>query len=47
MLRLLLGKMAAIVLESQQVSAQKAQDIGFTFQYDLETALQDCIDRLP
>ena len=47
MLRLFLGKMAAIVLESQQVSAQKAQDIGFTFQYDLETALQDCIDRLP
>ena len=43
-LRLMLGEMCAIVLESQRVCATKIQDAGFKFNYlELEPALDDLI----
>ena len=43
-LRLLLGEMADVVLESQLVSAEKIADSGYNFQFvNLENALQDLI----
>jgi len=43
-LRLMLGEMSAIVLESQRVCARKIQDAGFKFNYiELEPALEDLI----
>jgi len=45
-LKLILGKMAAIVLESQKVSAQKIVDAGFDFYYTTaESAIKDCCER--
>ena len=42
-LKLLLGKMASIVLESQKVSSQKIMDTGFEFHYTIaEHAIEDC-----
>jgi uncharacterized protein (TIGR01777 family) len=43
-LRLMLGEMRAIALESQRVCASKIQDAGFKFNYlELEPALEDLI----
>ena len=43
-LRLILGEMGAIALESQRVCAAKIQDAGFKFNYlELEPALEDLI----
>ena len=43
-LRLMLGEMCAIALESQRVCAAKIQDAGFKFNYiELEPALEDLI----
>ena len=43
-LRLMLGEMCAIALESQRVCASKIQDAGFKFNYlELEPALKDLI----
>ena len=43
-LRLMLGEMCAIALESQRVCASKIQDAGFKFNYiELEPALEDLI----
>lgn len=42
LLKLVLGKMAAIALDSQLVSSKKIQDVGFTFRYtNLVKALED------
>jgi len=41
-LRLMLGEMRAIALESQRVCASKIQDAGFKFDFlELEPALED------
>ncbi len=41
-LRLLLGQMSAVVLESQRVSSQKIENLGFQFKYHhLQLALED------
>ena len=43
-LRLMLGEMRAIALESQRVCAAKIQDAGFKFDYlELEPALENLI----
>lgn len=43
-LKLMLGDMATIVLESQKVSAAKIEDSGYTFTYrHIEAALQDLL----
>lgn len=43
-LRLILGEMRAIALESQRVCASKIQDAGFKFKFlELESALEDLI----
>jgi len=45
LIKLLLGEMSAIVLESQQLSNTKILNQGFNFQYDLlEKALEDCLN---
>ena len=42
MLKLLLGDMSAVVLESQRVSSQKVENLGFQFKYHhLQPALED------
>jgi len=33
-LKLLLGEMSALVLESQRVSSKKLEDIGFNYRYN-------------
>ena len=44
MLKLLLGEMAAIVLESQKVSSKKIEQEGYTFKYSqIDGALQDIL----
>lgn len=44
-LKLMLGDMATIVLESQKVSANKIQEAGYTFKYHLlDDALEDVIE---
>jgi len=43
-LRLLLGEMSTLVLESQRVSAKKIEDLGFTFKFHhLRPALEDLL----
>ncbi|KAA3661156.1 MAG: TIGR01777 family protein [Chloroflexi bacterium] len=43
-LKLLLGEIAAIVLEGRNVSSQKLQDLGFSFTYtEAESALHDLL----
>ena len=43
MLKLLLGEMASIVLESQKVSNKKIIETGFNFKFSsLESAVNDC-----
>lgn len=43
-LKLMLGDMAAIVLQSQKVAAQKIQDTGFKFTYPtIEKAIEDLV----
>jgi len=43
-LKLLLGKMSALVLESQRVSSKKIEDSGFAFKYHhLQPALEDLL----
>jgi uncharacterized protein (TIGR01777 family) len=45
-LRLLLGEVAALVLEGRSVSVNKLQSLGFTFNYPtLEGALRDVLQR--
>lgn len=44
-LKLLLGEMSALVLESQRVSAKKLENLGFTFTYNyIQPALEDLIN---
>ena len=44
MLKLLLGDMSALVLESQRVSSQKIENLGFNFKYHhLQPALEDVL----
>lgn len=44
MLKLLLGDMSAVVLESQRVSSQKIENLGFQFKYHhLQPALEDLL----
>ena len=41
-LRLLLGEMSALVLESQRVSSKKLENLGFNFNYNyLQPAIAD------
>jgi len=43
-LKLVLGDMSALVLESQRVSSKKIEDLGFTFKfYQLQPALEDVL----
>jgi hypothetical protein len=43
-LKLVLGEMSALVLESQRVSSKKIEDLGFTFKYyQLQPALEDVL----
>lgn len=43
-LKLVLGEMSALVLESQRVSSKKIEDLGFTFKYyQLQRALEDVL----
>ena len=43
-LKLMLGDMAAVVLESQKVSAQKIQEDGYTFMYkDIDSAIANLL----
>ncbi|MFN4080954.1 MAG: DUF1731 domain-containing protein, partial [Saprospiraceae bacterium] len=45
-LRILLGEMSAVVLNSNRVSAQKVTDAGFEFEYpELEGALRALLQR--
>lgn len=44
MLRLMLGEMSALVLESQRVSSKKLENLGFNFKYNyLRPALEDLL----
>ena len=44
MLKIILGEMAAIVLESQKVSSKKIEQQGFDFRFkELDVALQDLL----
>ncbi len=44
-MKLVLGEMSALVLESQYLENDKIKNKGFTFEYDLiEEGLQDCLD---
>jgi NAD dependent epimerase/dehydratase family enzyme len=43
-LKLVLGEMSALVLESQRVSSKKIEDLGFNFKYyQLQSALEDVL----
>lgn len=43
-LKLILGEMSALVLESQRVSSKKIEDLGFMFKYyQLQSALEDVL----
>jgi NAD dependent epimerase/dehydratase family enzyme len=43
-LKLVLGEMSALVLESQRVSSKKIEDLGFNFKYyQLQPALEDVL----
>lgn len=45
-LKLVLGEMASLVLESQQVQNSKILETGFVFKYDvLKKALRDCLSQ--
>ena len=42
--KLVLGEMSALVLESQRVSSKKIEDLGFNFKYyHLQPALEDVL----
>lgn len=44
-LRLIFGKMSALLLEGQRVSSQKIEQFGFVFQYEsIKKALKDCVN---
>jgi hypothetical protein len=44
MLKMILGEMSALVLESQRVSSKKIENLGFTFKYyQLQRALEDAL----
>jgi len=46
MLKLILGEMAAIVLESQKVSSQKIENKGYIFKFtQLNKALKDLLEN--
>ena len=45
MMKLMLGEMSAIVLESQYLKNDKIKSVGFEFEYDtIESALKACLD---
>ena len=46
-IKLILGEMSALVLESQYLKNEKILDNGFTYKYDsLENALNNCLDSM-
>jgi len=48
MMKLMLGEMSAIVLESQYLKNNKIKNEGFEFEYDtLEAALKECLGEVP